>query len=122
MNTDIHIELLQRIASSLEELVTWTRISNFPIVKQILETALDTEQKRLVYHLLDGTKTIAEIQKLSGVNGRFISEWGREWERLGIVQDSEISGRKGRRQRLFDISMCGMDIPEALLLEPTDKA
>ena len=121
MKADTQIELLQQIATSLNELVKWGRVSSFPIVKQALEITLDTEQKRLVYHLLDGTKSVAEIQKLSGVNARFISEWGQEWEKIGIVQDSEISERKGRRQRSFDISTFGMEIPKPLVGDISDK-
>lgn len=122
MNTDIHTQLLQRIAVSLEELVTLARISNFALVKQVLETALNTEQKRLVYDLLDGTKTVAEVQKLSGVNSRFISEWGQEWEKLGLAQSNEVAGKKGRRQRSFDISMFGMSIPKPQVDDTTDRA
>jgi len=66
--------LLQEIAGSLRELVTWTRIIGYPTVKQMLETVLDSNEKRLVYHLTDGRRSVAEVQKLTGVNARFISE------------------------------------------------
>jgi hypothetical protein len=96
------LALLQEIAESLRELVIWTRITGYSTVKQTLETVLDSDEKRLVYHLTDGRRSVAEIQKMTGVNARFISEWGQEWERMGIAIPSRVSSVKGRRQRAFD--------------------
>jgi len=107
--TDPQLQILQQIASSLEELVKLTRVMSYPSIKETLEIALDTDQKRLVYHHLDGDNTVSAIQKLTGVNARHISEWGQEWEKLGIA---ESGARKGRRQKLFDISMFGIIVPE----------
>ena len=111
---DPQLLLLQQIALSIQELVQLTRVMSYSTVKQILETALDTDQKKLVYHLLDGTKAVASIQKVTGVNARYISEWGQEWEKLGIVEPISASGIKGRRQKSFDISIFGMSIPEVV--------
>ena len=105
------LALLQEIADSLRELVTWTRVIGYPTVKQTLETVLDSNEKRLVYHLTDGQRTIAEVQKLTGVNARFISEWGQEWERIGIVEQSRTSKIRGRRQKVFDLATLGIPVP-----------
>ena len=104
-------KLLRQIADSLDELVKLTKIMSFPMVKQTLEAALDTEQKRVVYQLLDGNKTVAEIEKISGANPRFISEWGQEWEKIGIVK-RETPGRKAKRKWLFNLTTFGIDVPE----------
>ena len=106
--TDAQLQLLQEISLSIQELVRLTRIMSYPTVKQLLETALDTDQKRSVYQHLDGIKTVSSIQKQTGVNSRYISEWGQEWEKIGIVESSTISERKGRRQKLFDLSNFGL--------------
>lgn len=104
--------LLQEIAGSLRELVTWARVTGYPTVKQTLETVLDSDEKRLVYHLTDGHRSIKEIQRLTGVNARYISEWGQEWDRIGIVGPSRVSSIRGRRQRAFDLADFGLEIPE----------
>jgi hypothetical protein len=114
---DPELLLLQQITSSLHELVQFTRIVSYPTVKQILQATLDTEQKRLVYHCLDGTKTVGAIQEETGVNARYISEWGQEWEKIGIVKSSTISERKGRRQKVFDLSTYGLVMPEGALAD-----
>jgi len=105
------VALLQEIVDSLRELVTWTRVLGYPTVKQTLETVLDSDEKRLVYHLTDGQRGVKEIQRLTGVNVRYISEWGQEWERIGIVGPSRVSSIRGRRQRAFDLADFGFEIP-----------
>ena len=111
---DNQLQVLRQIASSVEELVKLTRVVSYPSIRQILETALDTDQKRLAYHLLDGNRTMVEIQQLSDINISYISQWGQEWEKIGIV---EPSTRKGRRRKSFDISMFGISVPEVLARE-----
>ena len=106
------LALLQGIADSLRELVAWTRVIAYPTVKQTLETVLDSDEKRLVYHLTDGQRGVKEIQRLTSVNARYISEWGQEWERIGIVGRSRVSSVGGRRQRAFDLTGFGLEIPE----------
>lgn len=110
--TDALLQLLEQVADSLQELVRLTRVMSYSTVKQLLETTLGTEEERLVYHLLDGTRSMASIQELTGVNVRYISEWGQEWERLGIVGPSVVSRVRGRRQKSFDLAMFGILIPE----------
>lgn len=106
------LALLHEINDSLRELVTWTRVTGYPVVKQTLETVLDSDEKRLVYHLTDGQRGVKEIQRLTGVNVRFISEWGQEWERIGIAIPSRASEIKGRRQKVFDLAAFGISAPD----------
>jgi len=115
------VALLQEIAESLRELVAWTRVIGYPTVKQMLETVLDSNEKRLVYHLTDGRRSVAEIQRLTGINVRFISEWGREWEELGIVEQSRVSKIKGRRQRLFDLAVIGIPVPDQIVSDEEEE-
>jgi hypothetical protein len=104
------LKVLEEIATSLQELVKLTRVMSYPSVKQMLETVLDTEQKRMVYDLLDGNRKMVDIQRLSGINVSYISQWGQEWEKIGIV---EAGARKGRRRKCFDMSMFGVSVSEA---------
>ena len=102
------LQILNQIASSLSEMVRLTRVMAYPAVREVLATTLDTDQKRLVYDLLDGERKIMTIQSLSGVNASYVSQWGQEWEKMGIV---EPGARKGRRRKCFDLSMFGIQVP-----------
>jgi len=46
----------------------------YPTVKQMLGLALDTAGKRAVYNSLDGKRSTKDIQKMTGVNARYVSE------------------------------------------------
>ena len=96
---DIQVAVLQQIANTMRELLLWARVMGYPAVKRILESVLDTDEKSLVY-------------QLTGINMRNISEWGQEWERIGIAEPSRVSVIKGRRQRVFDLKDFGFQIPD----------
>lgn len=106
------LALLRELVESLREIVAWARVAGYPVAKHALTTALDSDEKRLVYHLTDGRRSVKEIEELSGVNVRYISEWGREWEKMGIVEPSRISRIKGRRQKVFDLDAFALRIPD----------
>ncbi len=110
-DVDVHAQLLSQIAASVSELLALARLMSYPVAKQALESALDTEDKRRVYQLLDGTRSMDSIHRLTGLSKGHMSEWGQEWERLGIVQASSTSRVKGRRQRVFDLSTYGIPAP-----------
>jgi hypothetical protein len=105
---NIELTLLQEIAESLRELVIRTRVTGYSTIKQTLEAALDSHEKRLVYHLTDGQRSVAEIHEITGVNPRFISEWGQTWERIGLAIPSRVSSIRGRRQQVFDPADYGL--------------
>lgn len=104
--------LLQEISESLTALATWVRVMGHLQVKQTLETVLDSYEKRLVYDAMNGTRSVAEIHELTGVNRRYISEWGQEWEGIGIVMPSRVSKVKGRRQGAFELAAFGIQIAD----------
>jgi hypothetical protein len=106
------MSLLRSIASSLEELVIWTRAMGYSSVRETLQSALDTDEKRRVYAAMDGRRGVQEIYELTGVNSRYISEWGQAWERLGIAVRSRTSQVKGRRERAFDPLDFGISVPD----------
>jgi len=74
-NQDTQTEILKELSITLRELTNWVKVLGRDKVKTTLEQALDTEQKRLVYDLCDGEKSVKDIGKLTGVNVRYISEW-----------------------------------------------
>jgi predicted regulator of amino acid metabolism with ACT domain len=106
---DSQTEILREISITLRELTNWVEVLGRNKVKVTLEKVLDNEQKRLVYDLCDGEKSVKDIEKLTGVNVRYISEWSQEWERIGIVEQGDL--RKGRRKKLFNLAVFGIGTP-----------
>lgn len=91
------------------ELVKWVRITSYQAVKEVLTGALDTDKKQMVYHLSNGELGTQDIQALTGVNVRFVSEWWRAWEKIGIMEETpEVRGRRGK---LFELEDFGMEVP-----------
>lgn len=108
-------DVLGDIAESLREIKQWTRLIGFPAAKTTLEAVLSSDEKKLVYHLCDGNRSAKEIAALSGVNIRFISEWGQAWEAIGILTQSKSISVKGRRQKLFELFDFGISIPSKFI-------
>ena len=112
-DSDDSAQILQSISASLDELLRLIRVMAYPTVKQMLGLALDTAGKRAVYNSLDGKRSTKDIQKMTGVNARYVSEWGQEWEKLGIVRSSADSSIKGRREKSFDLALFGISVSDA---------
>ena len=73
-DSDDSAQILQSISASLDELLRLIRVMAYPTVKQMLGLALDTAGKRAVYNSLDGKRSTKDIQKMTGVNARYVSE------------------------------------------------
>jgi hypothetical protein len=114
LNTN-DLDVLSEIAESLRELNQWARLIGFPAAKKTLETLLDSDEKKIVYHLCDGNRGAKEISVLSGVNIRYVSEWGQSWEAIGILRQSRSTTVKGRREKLFELSDFGISLPSKLI-------
>ncbi|MHB8086706.1 MAG: hypothetical protein ACYDH2_00505 [Anaerolineaceae bacterium] len=107
-NTKI-INLLTEINESLRSIDQVLLITNFQNIKEIYLQNLDTKSKKQVYSLYDGIRTIKEIEQESGVNVRFISEWGQEWEKIGLI--NQQSGKnKGKRKIVFSLDELGIEV------------
>jgi hypothetical protein len=114
---DHQVKLLERISFSLQEFVKILRVVSQPVIKDVLEKTLNTHEKRIVYNCMDGEKTVTAIQEQTGVNVRFISEWGQEWEKLGIVETDTTANVRGRRRKLFDLSLYSLSKDENIITE-----
>ena len=95
----------------LREIVKWLRFAGMKEVKTVLTSALDTEQKKLVYHLSDGGKSSLDIAQQSGVSDFTVRNYWKQWSKLGIVEAIKV-GRGDRYVKTFDLEDFGIDVPE----------
>jgi len=92
---------LKDIHNDLTELLKWIKFSGIQEIKPILESVLNTDDKKIVYQLSDG-KSKPEIAKMSQVSADTVKSYWRNWRKVGITKSQSFSG--GPRQiRLFDL-------------------
>ena|SRR2546429_3309690 len=99
----------------LREILKWLRFTGTKEVKTVLTSALDGEQKKLVYHLSDGNKGSMEIGQQSGVSDFTVRNYWKQWSKLGIVESIRV-GRGDRYKKAFDLEDFGMEIPQSKTL------
>lgn len=86
--------LLRELIAQNRELVALNRVAAYPAAKAAMRDAfVDTGgapriDRVKVYQNLDGKQTQREIASQASVNQSTVSRWGREWQRLGLIDDS----------------------------------
>lgn len=93
----------------LREILKWTKFQGMQKVKQVLEVALDTDAKKLVYHLSDGRPSPA-IAKSAQVSSSTVRRLWKEWAVMGIVEIHPAY--KKRFHRVFSLKGVGVEIPD----------
>jgi hypothetical protein len=92
----------------LKEILKWIKFGAMPQVKATLIQTLDSEQKKLVYHLSDGTKGIVEIGKISGIKSTStIFNYWKLWEKQNLGRKIPVVGGE-RFKRDFDLEEFGI--------------
>jgi transposase len=95
----------------LKEIAKWLRFSGMKEVKSVLASALDNDQKKLVYHLSDGNNGSVEVAQQSGVSDSTVRSYWKQWSKVGIVEAMKVR-RGDRYKKAFDLEDFGMDVPQ----------
>jgi hypothetical protein len=97
----------------LKQILKWVKFGAMPQVKAILVESLDTEQKKLVYQLSDGTRGIVEIGKATGIKSTAtISNYWKAWEKQNLGSKIPVAGGE-RFRRDFDLEEFGLTINQS---------
>lgn len=110
---------LQQNQEILEELMVWTKINGVEKVQSVLNKALDTPEKRMVYHLSDG-KTTREINAICSISIGTVSIYWNTWNRLGLMRIINVKG-KDRFIKSFDLEDYGIKMPEIPIQKKEQK-
>lgn len=105
----------------LREILKWIKFAGMKEVKSTLVSVLDTEQKRLIYHLSDGTRGIVEIAKLAGVGSTStVFDMWQAWLKFGLGESIPVKGGS-RFKRSFDLEDFGIQVPRVKGPEKEEK-
>ncbi len=95
----------------LREILKWNKFAGMNQVQSVLETTLNTPEKRLAYQLSDGSKGTIEVGKLSKVGSYSkVSSLWKEWKRRGLGDSLSVQGGD-RFKRTFDLEDFGIESP-----------
>jgi len=95
----------------LKEILKWIRFAGMKGVKDQLEATLETDQKKIVYQLSDGSRTIAEINRITGVSTGSVSGYWQKWVKLGLGEKIAVKGGE-RFKCSFYLEDLGIEIPD----------
>lgn len=107
MSNKINEEML----ATLKEMLKWVKFTGAKEVRNVLMNVLDTEQKRMIYHLSDGEHGTIEIGKLAKVSDGTVRLYWKTWSRLGIMEPMAVKGGT-RYKKSFDIEDFGLNVPQ----------
>jgi len=102
---------IERIIELLQEMLKWVKFAGAREVRTVLMNILDTEQKRLIYHLSDGERGSVEIGKAANVSDSTIRRYWESWVRLGIVEPLGVRGGV-RYKKSFQLEDFGFTVPQ----------
>jgi len=94
----------------LREILKWIKFAGAKEVKNVLVSVLDTEQKRLIYHLSDGNRGSLEIAKAAGTSDTTVRRYWALWIRQGIVESLRVRGGE-RYKKSFELEDFGIEVP-----------
>ena len=96
----------------LTEILKWIKFAGMKEVKEVLNSVLDTDQKKLVYQLSDGSKGMIEVGKAAGISSTAtISKYWKSWLKLGLGENVSVKGGE-RFRRAFDLEDFGIGVPQ----------
>ncbi len=104
----------------LKEILKWIKFTGMKEVKTVLVDTLNTEQKRLIYHLSDGGQPSSEIGKSVGVSEMTVRRAWATWARQGIVESTKVRGGD-RYKKSFDLEDFGIEIPKITIPQSSDN-
>jgi len=102
---------IEQMIELLQEMLKWIKFAGAREVRTVLMNILDTEQKRLIYHLSDGERGSVEIGKAANVSDRTVRRYWDSWARLGIVEPLGVRGGV-RYKKSFELEDFGFTVPQ----------
>jgi hypothetical protein len=107
-------KISEEILATLKEMLKWLKFTGIKEVRTVLMNVLNTEQKRMIYHLSDGEHGTIEIGKVAKVSDGTVRQYWKAWSRLGLMEPMAVKGGT-RYKKSFEIEDFGFDVPQIKL-------
>lgn len=101
----------EEILRTLREMLKWLKFTGIKEVRTVMSNALETEQKRMIFHLSDGKRGTIEIGKLANVGSSTVARYWEAWYRLGLMEPIAVQGGV-RYKKYFELEDFGFVIPQ----------
>lgn len=102
---------MEEIASTLAELLKWTRFAGMQQLKNIVTQNLKSDPEMLVYELSDGNRGTREVAQLAGIGSNAtVARFWQRWSKIGIVEPSKRF--PGRFQHICSLEELGLTVPQ----------
>jgi len=98
-----------QLSDAIDKLTLYIKLANYDSIKNRLMQILNSDDKKDVFEATDGKNSTREIEAMTGVNKDVVSSWWNQWQKEGIVEESQE--RRGRRRRVLSLSDFGIDTP-----------
>lgn len=102
-------QTLKEIASTLKELLKWSRFAGMQQLRNILTQNLKTNNELLIYEASDGIRGAREVAKIAGTSHPTVLSYWKKWAKVGIVEPSPKF--EGRYQRICSLEEVGLTAP-----------
>jgi hypothetical protein len=112
---------MDELIAIMREMLKWTKFAGVKEVRNVLTIALDSEQKRLIYHLSDGNNGTVQIAQAADVSGETVRRYWESWSRQGIVEPIKVQGGQ-RFKKSFDLEDFGITIPQTKIKQEEEKS
>lgn len=110
----------KEILITLKEMLKWLKFTGVKEVRAVMSNALETEQKRMIYHLSDGKRGTIEIGKAANVGSSTVARYWEAWYRLGLMEPIPVQGGI-RYKKSFELEDFGFNIPQPKLESAPSK-
>ena len=110
-------ETFREIASTLKELLKWSRFSGMQQLRNVLSQNLKNDSEMLIYELSDGSRGARDVAGAVGVSHQTVLNYLKKWNKVGIVEPSP--NFQGRYQRICSLEEVGLEVP--LMPRPAEE-
>ena len=100
---------LNKIIKLLQENVKWVKFNGIDKVRTIVDLELDSDIKKIIYHLSDGGSS-PQIAKKVKIDSSTVRDYWKKWSKKGLM---EIHPEyKKRYRKIFTLEEIGIEPPD----------